>query len=197
MGDTILNITPEEAVEVLLDFIGDDPNREGLEETPARVVRAWKEWASGYHGPQPEDILKTFEDGAENVDEMVIVHNIRVQSKCEHHLADIVGIAHVGYIPNGKIVGLSKIPRLVNCFARRLQVQERMTNQIADAIEKHLSPVGVGVVIRAEHACMSSRGVNMPGSVTTTSAMRGALMHKPEARAEFLALCRGAERSKT
>ena len=177
----------------LLQYIGEDPNREGLRETPKRFLQGWTEWASGY-GDDPASILKCFEDGARGVDEMVIVHNIPVISKCEHHLADIVGIAHVGYIPNGRIVGLSKLARLVECFARRLQVQERMTNQIAEALQTHVSPLGIGVLIRAAHHCMLTRGVKVHGSVTTTSAMRGALLEKPEARAEFMALCAAAER---
>lgn len=186
--------TPEEerVIHALLTLIGEDPNREGLLETPRRVIKAWKEWAQGY-ALDPTSILKTFEDGAERCDELVIVHNIPVISKCEHHLADIVGIAHVGYIPDGKIVGLSKLARLTDLYARRLQVQERLTSQIADALDTTLQPKGVGVIVRASHACMSSRGVKIHGSVTTTSAMRGVLRTKPEARAEFLQLCAAAE----
>lgn len=176
----------------LLQYIGENPTREGLQETPARFLKAWEEWAIGYK-QDPMAILKTFEDGAKNVDEMVIVHNIPVVSKCEHHLADIIGTAHVGYIPSGKIVGLSKLPRLVDCFSRRLQVQERLTNQIADAIQTGLDPLGAAVVIRAAHGCMATRGVKIHGSVTTTSAMRGVLLTKPEARAEFFSLCQAAE----
>lgn len=185
----------EETIRDLLRSIGEDPNREGLRETPARVAKAWKEWASGY-GQDAADVLKVFEDGAEGVNELVVVHNIPVISKCEHHLADIVGIAHVGYIPRGKIVGLSKLARLVDVFARRLQVQERLTNQIADALEHHLLPVGVGVLVRAAHGCMSTRGVKIHGSATTTSAMRGALLKEPSARAEFVSLCQMAENAK-
>jgi GTP cyclohydrolase I len=185
----------ENIIRELLRHIGENPDREGLIETPGRVLRAWKEWATGYD-QDPAIILKTFMDGAAGFNEMVIVHNVPVVSKCEHHLSDIIGDAHVGYIPNGKIVGLSKLVRLVDCFARRLQVQERMTVQIADAIEQHLFPLGVGVLIRAEHHCMSTRGVKVHRSTTTTSAMRGALMDKPEARKEFLDLCAMAEREK-
>lgn len=181
------------AIKDLLRYIGEDPNREGLLETPARVARAWKEWAKGY-GQNPMDVLKTFEDGAEGCNELVIVTNIPVISKCEHHLADIVGIAHVGYIPNGKIVGLSKLARITDLYARRLQVQERLTNQIADALWNGLEPLGVGVVVKASHACMSSRGVGIQGSLTITSAMRGVLLDKPEARQEFLTLCHNAEK---
>ena len=179
----------------LLTYIGEDPDREGLQETPARVLKAWKEWATGY-GKDPAAVLKTFQDGAEGVNELVIVHNIPVISKCEHHMSDVIGHAPVGYIPNGRIVGLSKLARVTDIFARRLQVQERLTNQIADALEEHLKPTGVGVVIRANHACMSTRGVKIHGSTTTTSAMRGALMTESSARKEFLDLCAMAERDR-
>ncbi len=182
----------KELIKGLIQMIGDDPNREGLRDTPTRVAKAWKEWASGY-GQNPKEILKCFEDGADGVDELVIVHNIPVISKCEHHLADVVGIAHVGYIPSKRIVGLSKLARLVDCYARRLQVQERLTNQIADALVEHLAPIGVGVLIRASHGCMSTRGVKIHGSTTTTSAMRGAIKNEASARAEFISLCRMAE----
>lgn len=182
----------EDNIRRIIQYIGDDPKREGLLETPKRVAKALRERMSGYL-IDPNELLKTFEDGAERVDEMVIVHNIPVVSKCEHHMEDITGIAHVGYIPSGRIIGLSKLARIVDAFARRLQVQERMTNQIADLLQTTLDPRGVGVLIRAAHNCMSTRGVKIHGSLTTTSAMRGALLTKPEARAEFLALCRDAE----
>ncbi len=181
------------AVKTLLRYIGEDPSREGLVETPARFVDAWDEWAAGYK-EKPEDVLKLFVDGAEGVDSMVIVHNIPIHSKCEHHLADMSGIAHIGYIPNGKIVGLSKLARLADIFARRLQVQERLTYQIADAIQENLWPLGVGVVVRCSHACMSTRGVKVHGSVTTTSAMLGVLRDDVAARREFLDLCAMAEK---
>ncbi len=178
----------------LLQYIGEDPTREGLKDTPARVIKAWKEWASGY-GQDPKDILKVFE--GETSDQMVIVHNIPVVSYCEHHMAPIHGTAHVGYLPNATvgIVGLSKLPRLVDVYARRLQVQERMTWQIAQAMETHLKPHGVGVLIRASHMCMSSRGVKIHGSLTTTSAMLGSLRNDAAARSEFITLCRDAERA--
>ncbi len=181
------------AVRTLLWYIGEDPNREGLRETPDRVVRAWSEWAAGYAG-KPDEVLKWFGDDAKGVDSMVIVHNIPIHSKCEHHLADITGIAHIGYIPGHRIVGLSKLARLADIYARRLQVQERMTFQIAHAIEEHLKPVGVGVVVRCAHACMSTRGVKVHGSVTTTSAMLGELRVDAAARREFLDLCAAAEK---
>lgn len=174
----------------MLKAIGDDPTREGLKETPMRVVKAWSEWFSGYH-KNPAAILKTFEDGAEGADEMVIVRNIDLFSHCEHHMAPFFGKAHVAYIPNGRVVGLSKLARVVDVYARRLQVQERITNQVADLINDVLQPVGVGVVIEATHFCMCSRGVNKQGSTTITSALRGALKDKPEARAEFMGLING------
>lgn len=179
----------EDNVIRMLQFIGEDPSRGGLLDTPRRVAKAWQEWFCGY-ALKPEDVLKTFEDGAEKVDEMVIVKDIPVYSFCEHHIAPIFGTATVAYIPNGKIVGLSKLSRLVNVFSRRLQVQERLTTQVADALDTHLTPKGVGVVIKARHLCMESRGVNQQGHVTITSALRGVLKDKPEARAEFMSLAR-------
>lgn len=191
--DQGVEVGADDIVLRLLQFIGEDPLREGLKETPRRVLKAWKEWAQGY-GQDPREILKTFQDGAEECgDEFVIVSNIPIVSKCEHHLADITGIAHVGYIPNGKIVGLSKLARVTDLFARRLQVQERLTNQIANAVHDVLEAKGTGVIVRAQHACMSSRGVKVHGAVTTTSAMRGALLTNPAARSEFLDLCKVAE----
>jgi GTP cyclohydrolase I len=165
----------------------DEQDRAGIAETPQRVVKAWDEWFGGYHVDLAE-IFKTFEDGAEKCDEMVIVRDIPVYSHCEHHLAPFFGVAHIGYVPNNKIVGLSKLSRLVDAFAHRLQVQERLTNQIADAMDTHLAPLGVGVVIECRHMCMESRGIRRQGSKTITSAMRGALLEKPAARAEFMSL---------
>lgn len=179
----------EDNVVRLLQFVGEDPTRTGLLETPKRVARAWQEWTQGYR-IDPASVLKTFEDGADGVDEMVVVKDIPFYSHCEHHLAPIFGTATIAYIPAGKIVGLSKIPRLLYVFSRRLQVQERLTNQIADAIEQYLQPTGVGVVIKARHLCMESRGIDKQGHVTVTSALRGALRSKSEARAEFLDLAR-------
>jgi len=179
----------EDNIKRLLQYIGEDPERGGLRETPHRVAKAWAHWCSGY-GKNAADILKVFEDGAEKCDEMVIVKDIPIYSKCEHHLADIFGTATIAYIPNGKIVGLSKLSRLADMFARRLQVQERLTNQIADALEEHLQPKGVGVIIRARHLCMESRGICQQGHHTITSALRGVLKDKPEARAEFMELAK-------
>lgn len=172
---------------LLEDIIGEDPNRGGLVETPARVVKAWQAWTSGY-GKDPRDVLKVFEDGAENYDEMVVVRDIPFYSHCEHHLAPFFGTACIAYIPDGYVVGLSKLSRVLDIYARRLQVQERLTNQVADAINDHLAPKGVGVVIKARHLCMESRGICQQGHHTVTSALRGAVKDQPETRAEFLSL---------
>ncbi len=177
------------AIRALLRALGEDLEREGLRETPDRVMRAWQHWTQGAH-QDPATVLKTFEDGAEGVDEMVLVKDIQFFSHCEHHMAPFFGKAHVAYIPGRRIVGLSKLARVVDIFAHRLQVQERLTNQIADALDTHLRPLGVGVVVEATHFCMCSRGVNKQGSVTVTSALRGAIKQKSDARAEFLALCK-------
>ena len=177
----------EDNVRRLLQFIGEDSNREGLLETPARVAKAYSEWFDGYKTDIPS-LFKTFTDGAENCDEMIIIDSIPVESFCEHHMARFNGVAHVAYVPNGKIIGLSKIPKLVKAFSHRLQVQERLTNQVADALTEHLSPKGVAVVIQCEHTCMSTRGARVHGTTTTTSSMRGVFMTEPAARAEFMAL---------
>lgn len=187
-GDTT-ELTPHDLVEGMLAFIGEDPDREGLQDTPHRVVKAWSEWFAGYKVTDPVAILKSFEDGAEKCgDELVVVAGIEFYSHCEHHMAPFFGTAHVAYIPQQRIVGLSKFARLVDIFSKRLQVQERLTNQIADAVEVGLEPLGVGVVLQAQHFCMCSRGVGKQGSKTITSALRGALREKPAARAEFMAL---------
>lgn len=181
----------EQATRMILDATGDDPNRGGLLETPKRVAQAWLDWTSGYEIEEPGKLLKTFKDGAEGMggsDELVIVNGIELYSHCEHHMAPFFGTASVAYIPQGKVVGLSKLARVVDAYARRFQVQERLTNQIADCIQEALEPIGVGVVIRARHFCMCSRGVAKQGSTTITSALRGALRTKPEARAEFMSL---------
>lgn len=177
----------EDNITRILQYIGEDPKRGGLLETPKRVAKAWAHWTSGYN-VDIGSLLKTFEDGGEDYDEMVIVKDIPIYSKCEHHLADIIGTATIAYIPNGKVVGLSKLSRVADAFARRLQVQERLTNQIADALQQHLDPVGVGVLIRARHMCMESRGICQQGHHTITSALRGALKEDAQARSEFLKL---------
>ena len=175
------------AVRTLLAFTGDDPDREGLIETPDRVVRAYREFYAGYE-EDPEEILsKTFEE-VEGYDEMVIVKNIRVESHCEHHMVPILGMGHIGYIPNKRVVGISKLARIVDVFGKRLQTQETMTAQIADTIEKVLQPKGVAVVIDANHQCMSTRGVHKTESSTITSRMLGTFRSDSKAREEFISL---------
>lgn len=176
-------------VRELLTYIGENPDRGGLVETPDRVMRAWQFYSHGYK-EQPHEVLKVFEDGAERVDELVLVRDIPVYSHCEHHLAPFFGVAHIGYIPNGRVVGLSKLARLTNVFARRLQVQERLTQQIAHALHEALRPVGVGVVVNCRHLCMEARGVRTSGSNTVTSCLLGALKDEGPARAEFLGLAK-------
>lgn len=191
-------VFPWEATEVtsaediptrLLQFVGEDPTREGLRETPARFVKAWRAYTDGYN-TDPASVLKSFEDGGEKYDELVLVRDIPVYSHCEHHLAPFFGRASVAYIPNGRVVGLSKLARLVDVFARRLQVQERMTQQIANALNDALQPRGVGVVVECRHMCMEARGVRTQGSSTTTSCLLGVLKTDTAARAEFLRLIR-------
>ena len=180
----------ERAVGEILIAIGEDPQREGLRDTPARVARAYAEQFAGLR-QQPEDVLTTVFDA--DHDEMVLVREIELYSTCEHHLTPFFGFAHVGYIPNekGQITGLSKLARLVDLYARRPQVQERMTSQIADALLAVLEPRGVIVVIEAEHLCMSMRGVRKPGAKTVTSAVRGMFLDSDRTRAEAMSLLVG------
>jgi GTP cyclohydrolase I len=173
----------------LIQYIGDDPTRGGLLETPDRVAKAWQYWGGGY-GQDPKDILKVFEDGAEGVDEMVMVKDIPFYTHCEHHMAPFFGTATIAYLPEKKIVGISKLSRVLDIFARRLQVQERLTCQVADALMEHLQPMGCGVLIKARHLCMESRGVKQQGHHTVTSALRGIFKKDRDVRAEFLALAR-------
>ena len=176
-----------DAVKTLIKWAGDDPTREGLIETPDRVIRAYKEFFAGYE-EDPEQVLeKTFEE-VEGYDDAVIVRNIRVESHCEHHMVPILGVAHVGYIPNKRVVGISKLARIVDIFGKRLQTQETMTAQIADTIQRVLEPKGVAVVIDAGHQCMSTRGIHKTESSTITSRMLGIFRDKPETRAEFMNL---------
>lgn len=181
-----------ENVTRIFQFIGENPKRQGLLETPRRYQKALGEWFSGYNYDDAsiKGIFKSFEDGAEDADEMVIRRNIPVYSHCEHHIAPIFGFVTVAYIPNKKVLGLSKMDRIVEVFSRRLQVQERLTNQIANAMWDNLNPIGVGVYLTARHMCIESRGVNNQNSETVTTALRGAMKDKPETRAEFLAACR-------
>ncbi len=174
-----------EAVRKLLLWAGDDPDREGLIGTPDRVARAYKEFFAGYE-QDPEEILRTTFEEVEGYDEMVLVKDIGVESHCEHHMVPIIGRAHIAYIPNNRVVGISKLARVVDIFAKRLQIQEKMTAQIANAIENVLKPKGIAVVIDASHQCMTTRGVNKPESSTVTSAMRGVFKDNPRTRNEFL-----------
>mgnify|MGYP001233919061 FL=1 len=174
-----------DAVRKLLLWAGDDPDREGLVGTPDRVARSYKEFFAGYE-QDPEEILRTTFEEVEGYDEMVLVKDIGVESHCEHHMVPIIGRAHIAYIPNNRVVGISKLARVVDIFAKRLQIQEKMTAQIANAIENVLKPKGIAVVIDASHQCMTTRGVNKPESSTVTSAMRGVFKDNPRTRNEFL-----------
>ncbi|MCS7268596.1 MAG: GTP cyclohydrolase I FolE [Geminicoccaceae bacterium] len=177
----------EEAVRTLLRWIGEDPEREGLKETPHRVVEAFREHFRGYAVDPAEILRKTFEE-VEGYDEMVVLRDIAFESHCEHHLAPIIGRAHVAYLPVRRVVGISKLARLVDAYAKRLQIQERMTAQIADTIQEVLQPRGVGVVIEAVHHCMTTRGTYKPGSIMVTSRLLGEFRTNPETRREFLAI---------
>lgn len=179
-----------EAIRTLIRWAGDDPDREGLIDTPDRVARSYTEFFSGYQ-TNPEDILRrTFEE-VDGYDEMVLLRDIRIESYCEHHMVPIIGRAHVAYLPNRRVVGISKLARVIDSFARRLQIQEKMTAQIANAINDVLHPKGVGVVIEAAHQCMTTRGVHKPGVTMVTSRMLGAFRTDPSTRREFLALISG------
>ncbi|MGB8856229.1 MAG: GTP cyclohydrolase I FolE [Burkholderiales bacterium] len=173
----------------LLASLGENPDRPGLKETPHRVAEAWKFWTSGY-AKDPGEVLKVFEDGAEEYNELIVVRGIPIYSHCEHHLAPFFGTATIGYIPDGRIVGLSKLTRLVECFSRRLQVQERLTSQVAQTLMNELRPHAAGVIMRCRHMCMESRGIRTPGEETITSAMLGELQTNLGMRTEFLALSR-------
>jgi len=180
------------ATKTLLSAIGENVNRPGLAETPSRIANGWKTWASGYQFSEQaiKDLLTTFEDGAEDYDQFIVVKGIPVYSHCEHHLAPFFGTAAIGYIPRKRIVGLSKLSRLAEVYSRRLQVQERLTQQIATALETHLQPKAVGVFIECRHLCMESRGIQIQGSVTRTQALKGLAESDPAVKAEFLALVR-------
>jgi GTP cyclohydrolase I len=177
----------EEAVRTLISWAGDDPTREGLIETPKRVVKSYEEFYEGY-GQDPEEILSKVFSEIEGYDEIVLVKDIPLQSHCEHHMVPIIGKAHVAYLPDQRVVGLSKLARVVDMYGKRLQTQETMTAQIADTIDRVLQPKGVAVVIDAEHQCMSSRGVNKHGSSTITSRMLGVFRDNQKSRMEFLNL---------
>lgn len=177
----------EEAVKTLIKWAGDNPNREGLRETPKRVAKAYKEFFSGYESKPVEILSKTFND-VEGYDEMVIVRDISIESHCEHHMVPFIGIAHIGYIPDKRVVGISKLARIADVFAKRLQTQETMTVQIADTINKVLKPKGVAVVIDAQHQCMTTRGTHKTESSTITSRMLGLFRTNSNTRNEFMNL---------
>jgi GTP cyclohydrolase I len=177
----------EEAVRTLIRWAGDDPTREGLLGTPDRVVRAWREFFRGYD-QEPNAILKrTFEE-TDGYDEMIVLKDMRFESHCEHHLAPIIGRAHIAYLPHHRVVGISKLARLLDCYAKRLQIQEKMTAQIANTLQEVLQPRGVAVVVDASHQCMTTRGVHKPGTSMVTSRMLGAFRTDPSTRREFLAI---------
>jgi GTP cyclohydrolase I len=181
----------EEAVKILIKWAGDNPEREGLLETPKRVVNSYKEFFSGYDS-KPEQILSKTFDEVEGYDEMVIVRNITIESHCEHHMVPFIGIAHIGYIPDKRIVGISKLARIADVFAKRLQTQEIMTAQIADTINEVLKPKGVAVVIDAQHQCMTTRGTHKTESSTITSRMLGLFRTNSNTRSEFMNLINSA-----
>jgi GTP cyclohydrolase I len=175
----------EDAVRTLIRWAGDDPDREGLRATPARAVRAYEEWFAGYDEDPREYLKRTFEEVA-GYDEIVVLRDIRFESYCEHHLAPIIGRAHIGHLPDTRVVGISKLARLVDVYAKRLQIQERMTAEIAGCVESVLKPQGVAVVLEATHQCMTTRGVHKSGVTMVTSRMLGVFRSRPETRNEFL-----------
>ena len=180
----------EAAVRTLIEWAGDDPGREGLLDTPARVARSYRELFAGYEVEPRAYLERTFEEVG-GYDQLVVLKDIRFVSFCEHHMLPVVGVAHVGYLPTDRVVGISKLARVVRGYARRLQIQEKLTSQIATAIEEVLRPQGVGVVIEAEHSCMTLRGVDAPGASLTTSALLGVVRDDARTREEFLRLVRG------
>lgn len=177
----------EDAVRVLLRWAGDDPTREGLLDTPRRVVDAYTEWFSGY-SVDPEAFLERTFSETEGYDEMVVLTDIRFESFCEHHVAPIIGRAHIAYLPDRRVVGISKLARLIEVFSRRLQIQEKMTAQIANALDRVLQPKGAAVIVEATHHCMTTRGVHKPGVTMVTSRMLGAFRNDQATRREFLAM---------
>lgn len=181
----------QDLVTSLLKYLGEDVTREGLQETPKRFIAAWEFFTSGKY-QDPKELFTTFDDGAEKYDTMVFQGMIPFYSQCMHHLVPFFGVAHIGYIPTGRIVGLSKLARLVDCFARRLQVQESLCTQVADALCEYLTPSGVGVVMQCRHLCMEARGVQKPGTITITSALRGEIRDEAETRAEFMGFVQAA-----
>ena len=177
----------ESAVRTLIRWAGDDPDREGLRDTPGRVARAYEEFFAGYQQDPREILARTFSE-VEGYDEMIVMNDIRFESHCEHHMVPIIGKVHIGYLPDKRVIGISKLARLVEVYARRLQVQEKMTVQIADTLQEVLQPKGVAVVIEAAHQCMTTRGVHKPGVGLVTSRMVGAFRDDPSTRREFLSV---------
>jgi GTP cyclohydrolase I len=180
----------EDAIRTLLLWAGDDPNREGLLDTPKRVAKAYREWFCGYEEDPAELLARSF-DEVEGYDEMVVLRDIRVESMCEHHMCPIIGKAHVGYLPNGRVVGISKLARVVEAFGKRLQIQEKLTAQVANVINEVLQPKGVAVVFEAVHQCMTTRGVHKTGVSMVTSRMLGAFRDDASTRREFMAMIQG------
>jgi GTP cyclohydrolase I len=185
-------VEAEEAVRTLIRWAGDDPDREGLAETPGRVTSAYQEFFSGYAEDPVELLQRTFEE-VDGYDEMVVLRDIRFESHCEHHMAPIIGKAHVAYLPDKRVVGISKLARVVEVYTRRLQIQEKMTAQIANTIEEVLQPKGVAVVLDAAHQCMTTRGIHKPGVTMVTSRMLGLFRNNPSTRHEFLAMIGGTQ----
>ncbi len=175
----------EAAVRVLIEWAGDDPEREGLRDTPSRVARSYAQLFAGYDEDPRQYLERTFEETG-GYDELIVLSNVRVVSFCEHHMLPVIGVAHIGYLPRDRVVGISKLARVVQGFSRRLQIQEKLTLDIAETIQDVLNPLGVGVLIEAEHACMTLRGVNTPGSRLSTSRLLGVLRDDPRTRGEFL-----------
>lgn len=184
---TVTQEQAEEAVRTLLRWSGEDPTREGLRDTPKRVVRAYREWFSGYATDPADYLRRTFEE-VEGYDEMIVLRDIEFESHCEHHMAPIIGQAHVAYMPDKRVVGISKLARVVQTYAKRFQVQEAMTAQIADTIDEILQPLGVAVVVDGQHECMTTRGINTSGVVMTTSRMLGQFRRNSVTRSEFLSM---------
>lgn len=178
----------EDAVRTLLRWAGDDPTREGLLDTPKRVAKAYEEWFAGYR-EDPDGVLARVFEEVEGYDDIVLLKDIRVESMCEHHMAPIIGRAHIAYLPEHRVVGISKLARLVDIYGKRLQVQEKMTAQIAETLQRVLKPKGVAVMIEAEHQCMSTRGVHKHGVDTVTTRFTGAFQHDPKLEERFLRLC--------
>ena len=187
MAESVTQAEAEAAVRTLLQWAGEDPGREGLVDTPRRVAKAYRDWFSGYAIDPSEYLRRTFKE-VEGYDELIVLRDIEFESHCEHHMAPIIGRAWIAYIPNGRVVGISKLARIVEAYAKRLQIQEKMTAQIANAIENVLQPQGVGVVLKAEHFCMTARGIMKPGTDLVTSRMLGCFRDNPVTRQEFLSI---------